>query len=95
MFNIYPGLLSEERQQELAQELHDANLYRQYYIHATKEPRAHFLLHKRATTTDENFDTSLQPGTKPCTFVQNPRYVLLTLSALHVLLQGTRMEEPH
>jgi alkylated DNA repair dioxygenase AlkB len=62
MFNIYPGLLSEERQQELAQELHDANLYRQYYIHATKEPRAHFLLHKRATTTDENFDTSLQPG---------------------------------
>ena len=68
-FHIYPGLLSEERQEDLTQELADANLFRQYSIQGQDEPRAHFLLHKEATTTDENFDTSVQPGTStPQTF---------------------------
>lgn len=62
-FTIYPNLLSLERQEDVTNELMDhSNLFRQYRIQGGPEPRAHFLLHSQAT--NEDFDSSLQPGYK-------------------------------
>lgn len=62
-FNVYPDLLSSQQQQDLSNELLEENShrFRQYRIQGNPEPRAHFLLHERATN---DFDSSTQPGYK-------------------------------
>lgn len=60
-FTIYPNLLSSQRQQALKEELRsNEHLFRQYSIQSGDEPRAHLLLHDKATMDD--FETSSQPG---------------------------------
>lgn len=64
---VYPNLLSKKRQCKLKKELFkkkNSKLFRQYRIQNNKEPRAHFLLHSKATDDGEAFEseTTEQPG---------------------------------
>jgi len=63
-FNVYPDLLSTKQQEDLTEELivKNAHNFRQYRIQGGPEPRAHWLLHEKATFDD--FDSSTQPGYK-------------------------------
>ena len=55
---LFPNCISENRALELSQELLDCDLFRQYQVQCTDEPRIHFLLHHAATLSFS--DT--QPG---------------------------------
>ena len=56
---IYNNLLSEAQQTAVTEELMQCSYFRQYTIQNNPEPRAHFLLHDKATN---NFDGEDQPG---------------------------------
>eukprot|EP00980_Cylindrotheca_fusiformis_P013852 scaffold3596_cov126-Cylindrotheca_fusiformis.AAC.10 len=57
---IYPNLVSSVETHRIKEELMHSGMFRQYKVQSQKEPRLHFLLHEDAT--DEDFDTSPQPG---------------------------------
>jgi alkylated DNA repair dioxygenase AlkB len=55
---VYPGMLSQIERKELVDELLSCQLWKQYRIQCVNEPRAHFLLHSKAT----NDADKPQPG---------------------------------
>jgi len=56
---IYNNLVSETQQTAVTEELMQCSYFRQYTIQNNPEPRAHFLLHDKATN---DFDGEDQPG---------------------------------
>ena len=56
---VYPRILSKDARQAILEELDSSNLFRQYEVQQSPEPRAHFLLHQDATDDLENEG---QPG---------------------------------
>jgi len=57
-FKVFPNVLEKERLANIAQEILNCGLFRQYSVQAQDEPRLHFLAHEKAT--DDFADT--QPG---------------------------------
>ena len=52
MVRVFPNLVDTYVQKELSEEIVNSNMFREYPIQGSSEPRLHFLLHDQAT---ENF----------------------------------------